>query len=543
MRCGRSLSCGIAGPARVCKASRATCRSALSTTIASAQDRRPGASSRRLCRTRMGQAPPLHRRRGPFRRRQARALFHRRVELPARPARRRDAAPRGRRDRARSGWRAKIELPILPRGGGTALAGQTCNTALVIDFSKYLNAIRHDRRGARGLAVVEPGVVQAQLNAAAAPNGLFFAPDPSTKDRCTIGGMIGNNSCGAHSAAHGKTVDNVEALDVAALRRHADVARHGQRGEAFAAAVRGARDRRDLRRDCARSRIVTADEIRRALPENSAARLRLQSRRAAARKRASTWRARWSVRKARSALRWPRRCRLVPRPRASRAGSARLRRRLPGGRPGAVDPGTSSAGARRLRPSSARLRARQGASRRCSLLPDGARVPAGRTRRAIRADEARGAAERLTRAGQRSRRACTGVAMLFDRCGAARGVEAARVGTRRRRVHRGPSAYLAGRRGYRGAAGATGRLPAPFRAAARRDYKLAAATYYGHFGEGCVHCRINFDFSTPKASATFRAAMLEIARPGGGVRRLAFGRAWRRACALGTVAQDVRRAN
>ena len=56
-------------------------------------------------------------------------------------------------------------------------------------------------------------MVQTQLNAAAAQHGLFFAPDPSTKDRCTIGGMIGNNSCGAHSAAHGKTVDNVEGLE------------------------------------------------------------------------------------------------------------------------------------------------------------------------------------------------------------------------------------------------------------------------------------------------------------------------------------------
>ncbi len=64
------------------------------------------------------------------------------------------------------------------------------------------------------IAQVEPGVVQSHLNAALAPHGLFFAPDPSTKDRCTIGGMIGNNSCGAHSAAYGKTVDNVEALEV-----------------------------------------------------------------------------------------------------------------------------------------------------------------------------------------------------------------------------------------------------------------------------------------------------------------------------------------
>jgi FAD/FMN-containing dehydrogenase/Fe-S oxidoreductase len=103
--------------------------------------------------------------------------------------------------------------PILARGGGTSLAGQTCNTALVLDFSKYMNSIqRIDRE--LGLAVVQPGVVQSQLNAALAPCGLFFAPDPSTKDRCTIGGMVGNNSCGAHSAAYGKTSENLLALEV-----------------------------------------------------------------------------------------------------------------------------------------------------------------------------------------------------------------------------------------------------------------------------------------------------------------------------------------
>ena len=104
-------------------------------------------------------------------------------------------------------------MPILARGGGTSLAGQTCNAALVLDFSKYMNRVIAIDASAR-VAHVEPGVVQSHLNAALAPHGLFFAPDPSTKDRCTIGGMIGNNSCGAHSAAYGKTVDNVEALEV-----------------------------------------------------------------------------------------------------------------------------------------------------------------------------------------------------------------------------------------------------------------------------------------------------------------------------------------
>ncbi len=104
-------------------------------------------------------------------------------------------------------------VPILARGGGTSLSGQTCNTALVLDFSKYMNAIQHIDRNL-GLAVVQPGVVQSHLNTALAPYGLFFAPDPATKDRCTIGGMLGNNSCGAHSAAYGKSSENLLALDV-----------------------------------------------------------------------------------------------------------------------------------------------------------------------------------------------------------------------------------------------------------------------------------------------------------------------------------------
>ncbi|MGH7905422.1 MAG: FAD-binding and (Fe-S)-binding domain-containing protein, partial [Candidatus Binataceae bacterium] len=104
-------------------------------------------------------------------------------------------------------------LPVLARGGGTALGGQTCNTALVIDFSKYMNAagpVDAERR----LITVEPGVVPAQLNRSLVEHGLFFAPDPTTSDRCTIGGMIGNNSCGAHSAAYGKTADNLTALEM-----------------------------------------------------------------------------------------------------------------------------------------------------------------------------------------------------------------------------------------------------------------------------------------------------------------------------------------
>jgi FAD/FMN-containing dehydrogenase/Fe-S oxidoreductase len=103
--------------------------------------------------------------------------------------------------------------PIVSRGGGTGLAGQTTNVAVVIDWSKYLHriiAIDPERRR----AVVEPGVVLDRLREEAEKYGLTFGPDPATHEYCTLGGMIGNNSCGTHSVAAGKTADNVESLKV-----------------------------------------------------------------------------------------------------------------------------------------------------------------------------------------------------------------------------------------------------------------------------------------------------------------------------------------
>ena len=103
--------------------------------------------------------------------------------------------------------------PILSRGGGTSLAGQCCNVAVVLDFSKYMAgiiSIDPERR----LARVQPGVILDHLRAAAEQHRLTFAPDPATHDRCTLGGMIGNNSCGVHSVMAGKTDDNIEALDI-----------------------------------------------------------------------------------------------------------------------------------------------------------------------------------------------------------------------------------------------------------------------------------------------------------------------------------------
>lgn len=107
----------------------------------------------------------------------------------------------------------EFEAPILSRGGGTSLAGQTCNVAVVLDFSKYLHKIL-ELNPAERFARIQPGIVLDDLRAEAEKHHLTFAPDPSTHNHCTLGGMIGNNSCGVHSVMGGKTVDNIDALDV-----------------------------------------------------------------------------------------------------------------------------------------------------------------------------------------------------------------------------------------------------------------------------------------------------------------------------------------
>ncbi|HEU4630332.1 MAG TPA: FAD-binding and (Fe-S)-binding domain-containing protein [Gemmatimonadaceae bacterium] len=162
-------------------------------------------------------------------------------------------------------------VPILTRGGGTALAGQTCNAALLLDASKYVNRVL-EVDAANRRARVEPGLVLDELRKATAPHGLTFGPDPATHSRCTLGGMIGNNSCGVHSVmaefygpgAH--TMHQVESLDVLTYdgtrltvgpTSDIELARlvreGGRRGEIYAALAR-LRDR-------------YADEIRRRWPK------------------------------------------------------------------------------------------------------------------------------------------------------------------------------------------------------------------------------------------------------------------------------------
>jgi len=107
----------------------------------------------------------------------------------------------------------RLGVPIVSRGGGTSIAGNALSTGLVLDLSRHLNRVISVDPEER-TAVAEPGTVLDSITAAAAPHGLRFGPDPSTHSRATIGGAIGNNSCGSRALRYGRTADNVVALDV-----------------------------------------------------------------------------------------------------------------------------------------------------------------------------------------------------------------------------------------------------------------------------------------------------------------------------------------
>lgn len=110
-------------------------------------------------------------------------------------------------------------VPLTMRGAGTSVAGNAVGEGIVVDTSRHLGRVLDIDPEAR-LARVQPGVVQAVLQRAAAPHGLRFGPDPSTHTRCTIGGMIGNDACGSRSLGYGRTADNVETLELITGQGH-----------------------------------------------------------------------------------------------------------------------------------------------------------------------------------------------------------------------------------------------------------------------------------------------------------------------------------
>jgi FAD/FMN-containing dehydrogenase/Fe-S oxidoreductase len=174
------------------------------------------------------------------------------------------------------------DAPIFGRGCGTGVAGQTVNAGVVFDFSKYMNGVIGLDAGRR-LANVLPGTICDTLRDQAGEHGLTFGPDPATHDHCTLGGMIGNNSCGTHSITAGKTVDNVESLDIltydglrmtvgATSERELEqiIAAGGRRGEIYA----GLKRIRDQYADAIRNgmpqipRRVSGYNLDQLLPEN-----------------------------------------------------------------------------------------------------------------------------------------------------------------------------------------------------------------------------------------------------------------------------------
>ncbi|NGM86382.1 FAD-binding protein [Parapusillimonas sp. SGNA-6] len=155
--------------------------------------------------------------------------------------------------------------PLLSRGGGTSLAGQCCNVAVVMDFSKYLHQII-ELNAQQKFAWVEPGCVLDHLRDAAEAHTLTFAPDPSTHTHNTLGGMIGNNSCGVHSVMGGKTSDNVQELDILTydgLRMHVGPTSEGE----LEAVIRGGGRRGDIYAVLKKLRDKYADRIRLRYPD------------------------------------------------------------------------------------------------------------------------------------------------------------------------------------------------------------------------------------------------------------------------------------
>jgi FAD/FMN-containing dehydrogenase/Fe-S oxidoreductase len=172
--------------------------------------------------------------------------------------------------------------PILGRGAGTSLAGQCCNVAVVVDMSKYMHHVVEMNPRAK-FARVEPGIVLDDLRREAEKHTLTFGPDPATHAQCTLGGMIGNNSCGVHSIMSGKTVDNIEELEILTydgvrLRAGATsddelariIGEGGRRGEIYA----GLKSIRDRYADLIRARFpkiprrVSGYNLDELLPEN-----------------------------------------------------------------------------------------------------------------------------------------------------------------------------------------------------------------------------------------------------------------------------------
>ncbi|MBX6769327.1 MAG: FAD-binding oxidoreductase, partial [Actinomadura rubrobrunea] len=171
---------------------------------------------------------------------------------------------------------ADADVPITSRGAGTNIAGNAIGPGVIVDFSRHMTAVL-DIDPAGRTAVVEPGVVLDRLRDRAAVHGLTFGVDPSTHNRCTLGGMIGTNACGSHSVAWGTTADNVDRLDVVladgscvTLGRHGDRPAGDGAGTPLLKALAEIRDGwlADIRRELGRfPRQISGYGLQHLLPE------------------------------------------------------------------------------------------------------------------------------------------------------------------------------------------------------------------------------------------------------------------------------------
>jgi len=395
-------------------------------------------------------------------------------------------------------------VPVLPRGGGTSLAGQCCNVAIVLDCSKYMTGIRAIDP-ANKAAVVEPGVINDDLRDAAERFHLTFGPDPATHKYCTIGGMIGNNSCGVHSVMAGRTSDNVEELDVLTydgLRMRvgrtsedevdAIVRAGGRRGAIYG----GLRELRDRYAALIRERYpriprrVSGYNLDELLPENG-------------------------FHVARALVGSEGTCVTVLEARVRLVDSPPARVLVVAGFDDAASAGDRVPDAMSFRPiglEGFEFHVIENMRRKGSDPPGSRRLPAGRFWLLIEfggasPDEARGRAEPLA-AHLRNASACCGVRLVTDRGEQRQIWEIREGGVGASRVPGVEDAWPS----WEDSAVPPERLGAYLRNFAtllrRYDYKW---TWYGHFGQGCVHSRITFDLKTASGVSTFRRFMIDAA--------------------------------
>ena len=397
-------------------------------------------------------------------------------------------------------------VPILGRGTGTSLAGQTCNVAVVIDFSKHLNALVELNFKQR-YAWVEPGLINDQLRSRAEEHKLTFAPDPATHAYCTLGGMIGNNSCGAHSVLGGKTSENIEELEIllydgtrmtvgATSEKELDriIKAGGRKGEIY----RKLRELRDEYAALVRKRYpqiprrVSGYNLDYLLPENG-------------------------FHVARALVGSESTCVLVLRAKTRLIHSPQHRVLLLVAYPSVFEAGDQSPHYSALKPiaiegfqkrviDNAKLAGKNMPG--LTLFPEGEAwllVEFGADSR----EEALDLGRKALRWAQSRDKDQVGLRLLEDPAQQKQAMEVREMGLGASRV---PGKTQDTWDGWEDAAVEPARLGAYL-----RDFYTLCNKYdyfvvlYGHFGQGCIHCRMNFDFKTEEGVAKYRRFVTEAA--------------------------------